>query len=167
MQSFRQLSLRNQMLMVVVGIVLLGFALTLFFFSQRASQIQRNTAILYVQEMAADHGAQAAIPLQGALEAARTLAAAVGSMQASGYASRQTANAMLREILDKNPGVLAVWTGGEPQAFDERDSEFADTRGHDATGRFVPYWSRGGVNGALTVEPLVDYDKPGDGDFYQ
>ena len=35
----------------------------------------------------------------------------------------------------------------------------------DATGRYVPSWSRGS-DGTLHNEPLVDYEKPGVGDFY-
>ncbi len=167
MVFFRKLSLRSQMLLVVICIVLTGFTLTLSFLTHRASQIQQKTAMLYVGEMAADYGAQAAIPLQQALEAARTLASALASMAANGHANREVANDMLLQTLEHNPGFLAVWAGWEPQAFDGRDGEFADTHGHDATGRYVPYWSRDGASGAIAVEALTDYDKPGAGDFYQ
>ncbi len=166
MTFFQKLSLRNQMLLVVICIVLSGFALTLSFFTHRAAQIQQETATLYVSEMAADNGARAAIPLQQALEAARTLAAVLGSMQADGQASREAANAMLRRVLEHNPRFLGVWTGWEPQAFDGRDESFVGAQGHDATGRYVPYWSRD-AKGVITVEALTDYDKPGPGDFYQ
>ena len=37
--------------------------------------------------------------------------------------------------------------------------------GSDASGRYVPYFNRG--SGTIAVEPLVDYDKPGAGDYYQ
>lgn len=39
------------------------------------------------------------------------------------------------------------------------------TEGNDASGRYVPYWNRGG-NG-IARDILVDYDKPGPGDYYQ
>ncbi len=47
---------------------------------------------------------------------------------------------------------------------DNKDAEFADKEGHDNTGRFIPYWNRGG--GKIIVEPLAGYDQPGDGDYY-
>lgn len=47
---------------------------------------------------------------------------------------------------------------------DGSDARFAGTEGHDASGRYVPYWNRG--SGNLVKEPLLDYDKPGSGDYY-
>ena len=167
MSFFRQLSLRTQMLTVVACIILAGFALTLSILTWQAGQMQRDAALQYAGELAAHNGRAAAVPLQQGLEAARTLAAAMVALKASGHADRQTANAILRSVLEKNPRFVGVWTGWEPNAFDGRDADFASAIGHDATGRYVPYWNRGGTNGSATVEPLADYDKPGPGDYYQ
>ena len=167
MSFFRQLSLRTQMLTVVACIILAGFALTLSILTWQAGQMQREAALQYAGELAAHNGRAAAVPLQQGLEAARTLAAAMVALKASGHADRQTANAILRSVLEKNPRFVGVWTGWEPNAFDGRDADFASAIGHDATGRYVPYWNRGGTNGSATVEPLADYDKPGPGDYYQ
>ena len=167
MSFFRQLSLRTQMLTVVACIILAGFALTLSILTWQAGQMQRDAALQYAGELAAHNGRAAAVPLQQGLEAARTLAAAMVALKASGHADRQTANAILRSVLEKNPRFIGVWTGWEPNAFDGRDADFASAIGHDATGRYVPYWNRGGTNGSATVEPLVDYDKLGSGDYYQ
>ncbi len=167
MSFFRQLSLRTQMLTVVACIILAGFALTLSILTWQAGQMQREAALQYAGELAAHSGRDAAVPLQQGLEAARTLAAAMVALKASGHADRQTANTILRTVLEKNPRFIGVWTGWEPNAFDGRDADFASAIGHDATGRYVPYWNRGGANGSATVEPLTDYDKSGLGDYYQ
>jgi len=39
-----------------------------------------------------------------------------------------------------------------------------NTAGTDYTGRFIPYWQR--VGDTIQLTPVVDYDKPGLGDFY-
>jgi methyl-accepting chemotaxis protein len=49
----------------------------------------------------------------------------------------------------------------EKDTFDGNDKEYVNTLGHDATGRFVPLWTRTG-EGEIIVEPVVDYDTPGD-----
>jgi methyl-accepting chemotaxis protein len=90
-----------------------------------------------------------------------TLSAALKSR---GVEDRAAFEEVLKSLLDKNPDLLGVWTGWEPQAFDGRDAEFANTSGHDASGRFVPYWNR--PSDKLVRDPLVDYDKPGIGNYY-
>nr|WP_246294009.1 methyl-accepting chemotaxis protein [Desulfobacter latus] len=71
---------------------------------------------------------------------------------------------MLKQVLERNPGFVGVWSCWESNALDGKDSEYVDTPGSDSTGRYVSYWSRG--NGKITVEPLIDYDTPGAGDYY-
>jgi methyl-accepting chemotaxis protein len=73
-------------------------------------------------------------------------------------------NMMLRSLLEENPEITAVSTTWEPNVLDGRDAEFADTRGTDGSGRFIPYWFRSGTG--IDVEPLVDYEVPGKGDYY-
>ena len=68
-----------------------------------------------------------------------------------------------KEVLE-TPGILAMYTLWEPNAFDNNDSSYIGKPGHDSTGRFVPYVSRSGDK--LSIEPLTDYDKEGAGDYY-
>ncbi len=79
--------------------------------------------------------------------------------------TRDDVTAILRGVLEANPQYVAIYTCWEPDAFDAKDSRFKNSPGHDATGRFLPYWSRDD-KGALTVRALADYDKEGAGDFY-
>jgi methyl-accepting chemotaxis protein len=99
------------------------------------------------------------------LIAARTLAHILEGICESESPDREAVNRILHRILERNPEFLGVWTCWEPNEFDGRDAEFAGTKGHDATGRFIPYWNRG-ADGKKTFEPLSGYDKPGDGDYY-
>ena len=78
---------------------------------------------------------------------------------------RQEAITMMTSILKENPWIVGIWTAWQPNAFDGRDSEFVGRPGHDATGRMVPFIFS--TPGGTTLEPLVDYDKAGVGDFYQ
>ncbi|WP_181391845.1 methyl-accepting chemotaxis protein [Methanospirillum lacunae] len=79
--------------------------------------------------------------------------------------SRDLVNSMLRQSLSSSDKVIGMSTGWEPNAFDGADRDFVNKTGHDGTGRFIPYWSKG-QTGNIALEPLVDYDTPGAGDYY-
>ncbi len=156
--------LRTKLLAWVVIIVLAGFGITVAVVASQAAHQQRTSALLYSQELASRQASDIRNQIEEAMTAATVLAASLAELRATGQTEREMANAMLRGVLAGNPQFLGVWSGWEPNAFDGRDEEFAGQPGHDDTGRFVPYWNRGG--GQLVVEPLVDYDKPGEGDYY-
>ncbi|AFV23500.1 methyl-accepting chemotaxis sensory transducer with Pas/Pac sensor [Methanolobus psychrophilus R15] len=71
-------------------------------------------------------------------------------------ADRGEVNAILRNLLIANPGILATYAGFEADAFDGNDVAFANTQGHDKTGRFIPTWSATDVG--ATLAPLEGYD---------
>ena len=165
MSRKKTMSLRTRLLLLVSFIVLLGFAITLTLLSRQTGKLQQRTALQYTTQLAANEGAKATRHLEHAMDAARTIAHALKGLKADSLAERSNANALLKGVLHENPSFLAVWTAWEPNAFDGQDSSFSGGSGHDATGRYVPYWSRGS-DGTLHNEPLVDYEKPGVGDFY-
>jgi methyl-accepting chemotaxis protein len=163
----KNMSLRTRLLLLVTCIVLLGFAITLTLLSRQTSTMQYQTALQYTTQMAISEGDKATHNLDQGMDVARTLAQALGGMKAAGVAHRAQADALIKGVLSGNPEFLGVWTGWEPDAFDGQDSAHASLPGHDATGRYVPYWNRGNESATIQVEPLVDYDKPGAGDYYQ
>ncbi|WP_082805960.1 methyl-accepting chemotaxis protein [Marichromatium gracile] len=81
------------------------------------------------------------------------------------FFSRGDVNQMLRAVLVEHPDFLGVYTAWEPDAFDGADARYANTPDHDASGRFIPYWSID-ASGTAQVEAQVDYETPGKGDFY-
>ncbi|HMN46102.1 MAG TPA: methyl-accepting chemotaxis protein [Povalibacter sp.] len=165
MQDRKRHSLRTRVLAVIVSFVLVGFIATIAVLTYQASSMQKKVALQYAQQLARSNGGDVASRLEQALDAARSVAHALGGMQSAGLADRAAADAILKSVLDGNREFLGVWTGWEPNAFDGRDSQFVGKPGHDATGRYVTYWNRAG--GQIQSEPLVDYDKDGAGDYYQ
>ena len=165
MTTHKKMSVRARLMLLVTLIVFAGYAITLTVMGRQSGSLQQRTTLLYTTELANSEGAKVAIQLERALDAARTLADGLGSLKTAGLIDRAGADALLKGVLAGTPGFLGVWTGWEPNAFDGKDSEFVNLPGHDASGRFVPYWNRGGAT--IAVEPLIDYDKPGVGDFYQ
>ncbi|MFZ5808895.1 MAG: methyl-accepting chemotaxis protein [Chloroflexota bacterium] len=146
---------------------------------------QRRDAIEAAQRealaSAKSHAAAIDAEIEVALDTARALAQTLSvvinqpsssttlndvfSFQAAGkQLTRDHVNAILYQILAQNPNFLGTYTAWEPNAFDGQDSYYANTRGHDSTGRFIPYWVRS--NGEITVVPLESYEEEGIGDYY-
>ncbi len=71
---------------------------------------------------------------------------------------------ILRYLLESNPNLLGIYVGFEPNAFDGLDAEYRNTPGHDETGRFIPYINK--LTGEVALDPLVDYEADGVGDYY-
>jgi len=158
------LSLKAKLLLTVAGIVLLGFVVTISALSSQARNLQHDRSLAYATELAKRHGVEVQNTLNQAMNTAKVLADALNSARSHGKADRATADALMKGILAGNPQLLGVWSGWEPNAFDGQDGQHIGQPGHDQTGRYIPYWNRG--SGSIQLEPLVDYEKPGAGDYY-
>jgi len=153
-------------LLVPVLATTLGLYLAVFgwilFDARRAA---RSDAETRARETAVRYAAQVGAYIDRSFQMSRTFAAEFAGLKTvSGKADRDALNAMLRAALAAEPDVLATYTLWEPNAFDGRDAELVDKPGHDASGRFTPYWNRGG--GDIILEPLVNYQIEGAGDYY-
>jgi methyl-accepting chemotaxis protein len=79
--------------------------------------------------------------------------------------TRRTIDNIMAEYLRKNEDLLALSCCALPNVIDGADSNFIGAPGHDGTGRYIPYWNRGG--GQIQLEPLTGYDTPGLNDWYE
>jgi len=157
-------TLRVKVMSLIAVVVLAAFAVTISVLTYQATQLQSALIGDHAQQIAQTHASESARRVESALDAARTLAFTLRGLQAAGQVSRNGADAMLKSVLESDPSFLGVWTCWEPNAFDGKDAEYTNKPGHDATGRYIPYWNRGA--GSIALEPLVDYEKPGAGDYY-
>ncbi|MCG2749230.1 MAG: methyl-accepting chemotaxis protein [Desulfobulbaceae bacterium] len=172
------MKLKNIQIKIVVwaGICLLLTSVVIITFSavsmKNEAKLNRKIAFETASSSAVDVAEKTAADIKAeievALDAARTLAQELSGIKDAGYQvklGRDEVNSLLKILLDRNPQFVGTYTGWEPNAFDGRDEDFRDSPGHDATGRFVPYWNRD-ANGKVAVEPLLDYEKEGLGDYY-
>ncbi len=123
----------------------------------------------YAAMLAKENASHIAAKLETALDAARTLAQTLSGIkdeEANVELGRDEVNSILKIILVRNPQFVGTFTCWEPNIFDGMDRGYKNKPGHDKTGRFIPYWNRD-KKGNIMVEPLVDYEKQGAGDYYQ
>ncbi|NJN95000.1 MAG: HAMP domain-containing protein [Anaerolineales bacterium] len=149
-----------------VGLCLLFVAAAIIAYAafsvrQTALKAAEDNAIAVAQTEAGSVNSELEVPL----DAARTLAQVLTAVKTEQIQlSRAEVNAMLKQVATDNPKFLAAYTLWEPNAFDGQDAKFVGTFGHDETGRFIPYHVHS--EGKIILEPLVDYEVEGAGDYY-
>ncbi|MDR1867176.1 MAG: methyl-accepting chemotaxis protein [Treponema sp.] len=155
----------KRLVITIVGLNILGISI-LVGIILRLSYVQTSNFITNEITSIAQSGAKdITIWLEIYLDTSRTLAQIMGDYEQITVEERRSVfNIMLEAVCRDNPEMLAVWTIWEPNALDGLDEQFVNTAGTDASGRFIPYWSQ--TNGLLNLEPLVNYDTPGIGDYY-
>jgi len=156
--------LNTRMLFSIGLAVFCGLAVLTTLVTFRASRGARNDAFVLSRKTAEELGARMEHRLDNAIAPARAIADAFEGLLIAGQPSRAQADAILSQTLAQSPDILGIWAVWEPNAFDGRDAEFVNKPGHDATGRYVPYWNR--AAGTITVEPNKDYTVDGAGDYY-
>ncbi|MGO1120946.1 methyl-accepting chemotaxis protein [Rhodovibrionaceae bacterium A322] len=159
-------SIRAKILLAILGttlFALIAVAVTSIVLSQKA--IEEDARALVGLEATAS-AQSVKLSLDSAIEVARVIAHTFEGLKDNGSLDRSAYDAILRHNLEREASLLGVWTAWEPNALDGKDAEYANAGpGDDASGRYVPYWYR--ADGKINVEPLLAYDVPGDGDYYQ
>ena len=87
------------------------------------------------------------------------------AQQSGQFGRRGESSAYARQVLQAFPEFTGAYFGYEPDADQDDDDFLGSSEGKrmaaalDETGRFLPYWYRDVVDGALELEPLVDMEE--------
>ena len=164
-KMLKSFKLKTKLPLAFIGIVFIAVGIVAAVQSISVVQLVEEEALDKAKEVAYRYANKTQVDLEVGMDAARTMAQAISGIRAHGNPDREVVDAVLESVLAKNSSFLGTWTCWEPNAFDGRDAEYVNKEGHDHTGRFVPYFARD-ASGAIVLEPLMDYDKPGSGDYY-
>jgi len=150
-------------ILVVIAITVLSFIISI-----QVKNLSEEDNRLIAKETSQHYGYLVRGEIEVALDEARALADVFGALINSKKDdfSRDAANVVLKNLIEKNKNFLGAYVLFEPNAFDGKDKDFINAIGHDQTGRFIPYWTRGG-DGKGVVEALASYEVAGDGDYFQ
>lgn len=162
--KLRNLGLRPKLAVLILLVASVAIFAAVAWLGYNARKVALEEAQDKAFEVARRWGNVVQGELQVAIDAARTLAQSLEGMKNRGVPPRDMMDGILKNLLEQYPNFLAVWTCWEPNALDGKDFQFSNAVGHDATGRYIPYWNR--LSGEVDVEPLMDYDVPGKGDYY-
>lgn len=155
--------LRTRVLLLILAPVLLFFAgMTVYVSLTVDSMVKKNAEELLEgqgEALANDIGSQ----LSHALSSAQAVAQSFqGIIENDAGPRRENAIIMLQQMLENNPQFVTAWMFWKPNAFDGKDEEYANTRGHDETGYFLPLLVR--TDEGIELEPIQDYDQ---GEVYE
>ncbi len=168
MIKFNELKIGTQLMVSTALLVASAVSVISISLSFMVQELVENNAKELAKETAFHYAYIVKAELEVPLDEARAMAKIFESaVQAKKFVlSREEANIMLKHFIEDNTKFVGVYVNFEPDAFDGNDAQFVNKRGHDKTGRFIPYWTRD-ANGKGFLEPLVDYDLSGPGDYYQ
>lgn len=156
-------SLAVKILVPICLLAAIGISILVVLATRRTQEYAEAQALTTAEEIAERYALQITRDLS-TVEIAHTIAQVFAVERRAGTLTRASADRILENELRAHPDIISFWSAWEPNALDGLDSVYANTSGHDETGRYVPFWNRGG--GAISVEPLRDYTVPGPGDYY-
>lgn len=127
-----------------------------------------NTATHQTEIYLQEFGHEIKTEIEQPLSAIRTLAQSFSAINAPLYPleiNREQANSMLIKMLRENPKLQSIYSIWEPNAFDGRDSLYANSRYSDKSGRYIIRWEKG-TAGHIEGRATTNYETEGRGDFY-
>ena len=157
-------SLATKLLVALCSVISIALGILVLVVSRQSSRVAEEQANQMVTQMAERYARLVNSEFDAAFMPVRTLAQTLAAQKVAGLTDRRLADAALRDVAEANPKVLGIWTTWEPNAFDGLDAKYVNTPGSDATGRYISNWSRG--SGRIALEPNVDYEQEGTGDYY-
>ncbi len=152
-----------------VALLIVGYATVTMTAKARANREKAvSDAEAYVVSLAKQYSNKIQAELETALDAARTLAQTFSGVKDPAgtlQLERDAAMGILQTILTQNLRFSGIATAWEANGFDGLDALYANTDGHDATGRFLPHWRRQ-ADGSIKIEASAGLDAAGEANFY-
>ncbi|WP_319506597.1 methyl-accepting chemotaxis protein [uncultured Methanolobus sp.] len=153
------MNINTRLILYIVTSVTILMAISTYVIVDKVTEQEMNMAYSESENIARGYAYQYDSGMQSNQLLAQTLAS---TMENYGTGDRAEVNAILKSLLQEDQGLLGTYVAYEANDFDGNDAEFANTQGHDSTGRFIPYWSR--IGGSVALDPLAGYETD---DYYQ
>lgn len=139
-------SIKTKMLLSILTVILVIFVITIGFIARSSYMIQEKETFNYTKAEAEKFVEMTQDELIKAISTTKTTAEIFGGMKQNGIEDRSELTVILKDIIEKNPNFVGIWTVWEPNALDGKDTDYINTPTYDETGRFIPYWNRGSGN---------------------
>jgi methyl-accepting chemotaxis protein len=168
-QSSRRfsLSLSAKICVTATVLVVASMGVTSAFIAVKNSQSAEEAAMREARTVTLEASALLKSRIAANLATLEGVAHSLAATQGAGHAlTREQVGAVVSATLSGSADFIGNSAAYEPDALDGRDAEFAGQAPmYDATGRYMPYWTRG-ADGKINVEPIVFVTTPGGNDWY-
>ncbi|MCR5289131.1 MAG: HAMP domain-containing protein [Treponema sp.] len=156
-EHMKQGSLSRKLASIIglgLGVVFVASGLFLTFYIRNACN---SITEAYINAETKKNAATAQVTLNSAFDICKQLSETFGMVDSITRINRRDyLNELLQQALLGNDDLVDAWAVYEPNALDRLDISYADTEGHDETGRFIPYWTK--IDNKLELTPLTDYE---------
>ncbi len=165
--SLNSLSLTAKICITATMLVVTSMGVTSAFIAVKNSASAEESAMREARTLTLEASALLKSRIAANLATLESVATALGATHDGGQAlTREQVGALVRATLVGSEDFIGSSAAYEPDALDGRDAEFAGQAPlYDATGRYMPYWSRT-PDGKVNVEPIVFTTTPGGNDWY-
>ena len=162
-----QLSLNSKICVAATALAVLSLGVTAAVIGYKSSASAEAAALELARTSAREVAGALQARIASNLASVSGLAGAMrGTKSANLPLQREQINELTKATLTSSDDLLGAAVTWEANALDGKDAEFANQKpNYDASGRFMPYWTRG-AGGKLQVEPIVFDPKPGANDWY-
>lgn len=171
MKTLKQIITRTSLRFKTAFLIGLGIFITaaaiIIISTIQTRRIAIATAKLQAISTANDIADQIGGVLEDAMDASRTFSnimASVSHANGKGNINRTEFTGMAKQILFSNNDFLGLTIAFEPDAYDGKDLFWQNKPAHDATGRFLSYFTKSG--NTVSVDVLIDYETAAKGPWY-
>ncbi len=177
----KNFSLRRKILITSLIAVVLGFSAVTGVIVYQTKKEAREQSFELAQSIAEKYVLEVKNRFEADFAKTDTLAQIIASMsEDKADTNRLFLERYIEDILKNNPDMMSLWVLLEENVINNNDLRFAEQLGSDATGRYMPYWTRSekGAQKDAMIPPeiikeasksgkyLPPYEIKGWGDFY-
>lgn len=126
---FKNLKLRTKMLVYILSVTTIAFAATITLVTVRARNFAETEALDKAKQISQRYAGVVKAELEVAMDTARAMAHSLEGMKKRDVPPRDMMDGILRQVLEKNPSFIGVWTCWEPDAMDGKDEDLYMFRG--------------------------------------
>ncbi|WP_066500480.1 methyl-accepting chemotaxis protein [Abyssisolibacter fermentans] len=149
------MKMKTRLLVFILGSVIVVFGLIIGFTLYETYTVQEEATLEKVELTCKGYSNIIENYIEKGVSLSNNLSLIFESTVLSNNANRDEMLSVLKKVAQENPDFIKTWVVFEPNAFDNKDSEFVGKTGHDNTGRFVPCFSR--VDGNIKLKACQNY----------
>ncbi|MDO9192987.1 MAG: methyl-accepting chemotaxis protein [Undibacterium sp.] len=162
-----QLSLNSRICLAATALAVLSLGVTAAVIGYKSTASAEAAALELVRTSTREISGVLQARIGANLSSVTSLAGSMrGTKSASLPLQREQIHEMTKATLISSDDLIGVAVTWEPNALDDKDAQYVNQEPfYDASGRFMPYWTRAG-DGSLHVEPIVFDVAAGANDWY-
>jgi methyl-accepting chemotaxis protein len=137
------MKLKMRLTLITLVLLIVAVAGVSVILLTQARALQTEGAFSNLEELTGRYSETMQSRYENYLSVAKTLAEIMNSYEAVPAMERRTRyDNIMQAIMESNPNFMGMFSIWKPNAIDGRDAEFANDPGTDATGRYMPWYSR-------------------------